>query len=380
MTVISFVRPALDNAHRLATAALLAIVLLIAGCAASPLPTGERSTGGRQAATRDQIDLLPAGESTYRTYKFAIVQWHDDKDFEHGFSDFLRKRFVSHEVEVFHSGISGMDSETIREKISDLSPDAIVVVGYRMTAALLGAGPKEDRVRDLAGIPIIYVVMDDPSERTIGARALIGSWMSQDINVTGVHSYYSKRVQVQAAKSITDFRSLAIVYEPSIKGVNPFFPTLRSLGLEFGFETTTIPVSADCRAIRSISCARNILVAADQAGSDMIYIQADSLHTQNLNELARQASERRISTMAPGSYPAKTSDVFIGYATPSEQVGSVTAYHAMNVIFDNGSRAVVPVTDYAEPILYINQDTARELGVQIPRGTGFALHIVKTRS
>ena len=229
---------------------------------------------------------------------------------------------------------------TVVRELERENPDVLVAV----TTPVAQVAVKEARS------PIVFSAVTDP----IGA-GVVGSLKNPPANITGVSDAWPYRAQLALAREIIpSAKRLAVVFNPGEAASQYGISRIRELAPSFGFNLVEIPVSNSQEILGALRLrVRNV---------DAVYLSSDNTVIQGLPAALRVCLDSRkplfvgdSGTVEKGGLAA----VSVGYAGVGRSTGELVARvlrgeHSIPVVVAEGDE------------IYLNLDTAKQIGLNIP--------------
>jgi putative ABC transport system substrate-binding protein len=230
---------------------------------------------------------------------------------------------------------------TIVRELDRRRPDVMVA----LTTPMAQVAAKDARS------PIVFSAVTDP----VGA-GVVDALTSPAPNVTGVSDAWPYRSQLALIRQILqDAERLGVVFSPGEAASQYGMARIRELAPGFGFGIVEIPVSNTLEILGSLRTRIGDV--------DAVYLSSDNTVTRGLPAALKVALDNDTplfagdsGTVANGALAA----VSVGYAG----VGRSTGELVVRVL--RGERSIPVIVADSEEV-HLNTDTARRLGVAIPR-------------
>lgn len=337
-------------------AGLLTVVMataMMAGCGSS----GGDST---ESAESD------AAEGT--VYKVGIVQYVDDAS--------LNQIEKAIEAELDAKGeelgvtfdyadytFNGQADSTVLNQIAaDLVADEVdMIIPIATPTAMIMQSATEDNQ-----IPVVFSAVSDP----VGA-GLVADTEAPGANITGT----SDAIDTEAIMNLIltanpDAKKIGLLYDKgqdsSLGSIEDAIAFCEENGLEYVEKTGT--TSAEIQA------AADSLVAE---GVDAVFTPQDN--TVMTAELAifEKFTEAKIPHYT-GADSFALNGAFLGYGVNYENLGTVTADMAVEILVDGKNPAEMAVQTLADGIITVNTETAEAVGIDISVFEGLGSEVVET--
>lgn len=337
-------------------AGLLTVVMataMMAGCGSS----GDNST---ESAESDAADGT--------VYKVGIVQYVDDAS--------LNQIEKAIEAELDAKGeelgvtfdyadytFNGQADSTVLNQIAaDLVADEVdLIIPIATPTAMIMQSATEDNQ-----IPVVFSAVSDP----VGA-GLVADTEAPGANITGT----SDAIDTEAIMNLIltanpDAKKIGLLYDKgqdsSLGSIEDAIAFCKENGLEYVEKTGT--TSAEIQA------AADSLVAE---GVDAVFTPQDN--TVMTAELAifEKFTEAKIPHYT-GADSFALNGAFLGYGVNYENLGTVTADMAVEILVDGKKPAEMAVQTLADGIITVNTETAEAVGIDISVFEGLGSEVVET--
>lgn len=229
---------------------------------------------------------------------------------------------------------------TVVRELERENPDVLVAV----TTPVAQVAVKEARS------PIVFSAVTDPV-----SAGVVSSLKNPPPNITGVSDAWPYRAQLALAREIVpSAKRLAVVFNPGESASQYGISRIRELAPSFGFELVEVPVSNSQEILGALRLrARNV---------DAVYLSSDNTVIQGLPAALRVCLDSKkplfvgdSGTVEKGGLAA----VSVGYAGVGRSTGELVAR-----VLD-GERSIPVVVAEGDEI-YLNLDTAKRIGLNIP--------------
>lgn len=229
---------------------------------------------------------------------------------------------------------------TIIRELQRSNPDVLVAI----TTPIAQVAAKEARS------PIVFSAVTDPV-----SAGVVASLENPPASVTGVSDAWPYRAQLALAKEIVpSARRLAVVFNPGEAASQFGIARIRELAPSLGFEIVEVPVSNTQEILGALRLRiRNV---------DAVYLSSDNTVIQGVSAALKVCLDARkplfvgdSGTVEKGGLAA----VSVGYAGVGRSTGELVA----RVL--NGERSI-PVVVAEGNEVFLNLDTARRIGVEVP--------------
>lgn len=229
---------------------------------------------------------------------------------------------------------------TIVRELELGSPDVLVAI----TTPVAQVAAKDARS------PIVFSAVTDP----VGA-GVVSSLTTPSPNITGVSDAWPYRAQLALAKEIVpSAKRLGVLFNPGEAASQYGIARIRELAPSIGFEIVEIPVSNT----QEILGALRVRIR----GLDAVYLSSDNTVIQGVPAALRVCLDNKkplfvgdSGTVEKGGLAA----VSVGYAGVGRSTGELVA----RVLA--GERSLPVVVAEGDEV-YLNLDTAKRIGIEIP--------------
>lgn len=343
---------------------VLAGLLTVAMAAA--MITGCGSSSDDSSAQTAESTEEEAAEGT--VYKVGIVQYVDDaslNQIEKAIEAELDAKSEELGVTFDYADYTfngQADSTVLNQIATDLIADEVdIVIPIATPPAMIMQSATEDNQ-----IPVVFSAVSDP----VGA-GLIEDVEAPGANITGT----SDAIDTEAIMNLIlvanpDAKKIGLLYDKgqdsSLGSIEDAIAFCEENGLEYVEKTGT--TSAEIQA------AADSLVAE---GVDAVFTPQDN--TVMTAELA--IFEKFTAAKIPhytGADSFALNGAFLGYGVNYENLGTVTADMAVEILVDGKDPAEMPIETLADGIITVNTETAEAIGIDISVFDDLGSEVVET--
>lgn len=309
--------------------ATLAVALALSACGTSekqPKPAGEAAPRVRHVAVATLM-THPALDAVIDNMKSELSR----RGFQEGDSIRYTVKNANGDPNV---------AVTIVRELELLKPDVLVAI----TTPVAQAAAKEARS------PLVFSAVTDP----VGA-GVVTSLTSPSPNITGVSDAWPYQAQLALAKEIVPtVKRLGVLFNPGEAASQFGIARIRELAPSLGFEVIEIPVSNT----QEILGALRLKISS----VDAVYLSSDNTVIAGIPAALKVCLDNKkplfvgdSGTVEKGGLAA----VSVGYAGVGKETGTLVA----RVLA--GERSI-PVVVMTGDEVFLNEGTAKQIGIEIP--------------
>jgi len=309
--------------------AALVLSLFVTGCEGTPEPAKP---------------IEPA-KPVVRTVAIATLMTHPSLDL------IVTSMKAEMEAKGFHEG------ETVKYTIQNANGDANAVVGILRDLELshpdvtvaITTPVAQAAMKEVRG-PLVFSAVTDP----VGA-GVVDSMEKPPPLITGVSDAWPYKAQLELARSLVpSAKSLGVVFNPGEAASQYGIARIRELAPPLGFEITEIPVSNTSEILGALK--------VKAAKLDAVFLSSDNTVISGVPAALSVCFDQKkplfvgdSGTVEQGGLAA----VSVGY----DGVGRATGDLVARML---GGERNIPVVVASDAEVYLNLDTAKRIGLEIP--------------
>ncbi|URA10967.1 ABC transporter substrate-binding protein [Thermospira aquatica] len=241
----------------------------------------------------------------------------------------------------------------------DLNTAAAIANKFKSDKVALAVGiatpTAQALVNTLKTTPVVFSAVTDPVK-----AGLVTSLARGEKNVCGVSDMTPVKEQIQFFRKLKPIKRLGIIYTSSEANAVALADLTKAVCKELGIEVveTTVANSAEVK-----QAAQAIVDKVDG-----IYISTDNTVVSALSSVTSVAMAKKVPVMTADPTSATNADVLVAWGFDYYKMGRATGRMIADVL--RGQKpSEIPVkfmTDPQDITLFINEDIAKQLGIQIP--------------
>ncbi len=241
----------------------------------------------------------------------------------------------------------------------DLNTAAAIANKFKSDKVALAVGIATPTAQALANAlkttPVVFSAVTDPVK-----AGLVTSLARGEKNVCGVSDMTPVKEQIQFFRRLKPIKRLGIIYTSSEANAVALADLTKAVCKELGIEVveTTVANSAEVK-----QAAQTIVDRVDG-----IYISTDNTVVSALSSVTSVAMAKKVPVMSADPTSATNADVLVAWGFDYYKMGRATGRMIADVL--RGQKpSDIPVkfmTDPSDINLFINEDIAKQLGIQIP--------------
>lgn len=241
----------------------------------------------------------------------------------------------------------------------DLNTAAAIANKFKSDKVTLAVGiatpTAQALVNTIKDIPIVFSAVTDPVK-----AGLVTTLAKGEKNVCGVSDMIPVKEQIQFLAKLKPIKRLGIIYTSSEANAVALAELTKAACKELGIEVveTTVASSAEVKQ------ATQTIVDKVEA----IYISTDNTVVSALSSVTSVAMAKKVPVMSADPTSAVNADVLVAWGFDYYKMGRATGRMIAQVL--RGQKpSEIPVkfmTDPSDVELFINEDIAKQLGIQIP--------------
>lgn len=282
--------------------------------------------------------------------KIAMILWRGETEAEKGFKDSLKELGHPAEYVVMNAGQDrGELGRLLREELKPRLKTFDYVYVFGTTATLATKTIVDDKV------PVIFNIVADP----VGA-GIVRSAQASGENIAGVSNEIPLALQLKAALTVMPIKRLGLFFNPREKNSMLIRDKIREVARPLGIEVI------DLRSPPALDMLQeNLQKLRDGSVSvDAVYLPADSFIVSNAKLVSAELRIAKVKSIAAlESYVDH--GALMGLVPEYRELGRAAAAIVHRHLRGQALQEV-PVQADPDPLLKINQTTARALNVAIP--------------
>lgn len=308
-------------------------------------------TGADAGQTADGDD----SEKEENEYKVAIVQYADSETFEQITEAVCRELDRKGKL----LGVTFLYEDYICHAAAD--PAALAEIATDLLAEQVDliipiAAPTAKEFKEATEkhpVPVVFAAVSDPKE--IG---IVENWNRPGANITGVADFVDA--------DTTEILRLALRLQPKLQKIGLLYDSSQSSSLQAAQDAKTYCAARGIVCIEATGTTDDELLAAAkelcEKQCEAVFTPADYTVLEAQQELGKELTAAGIPQYT-GSEAFVRQGAFFGYSVDYEELGTMVADMAVDVLVKGEDPAVTPVQIPKERIITIHKETARTLGI-----------------
>jgi putative ABC transport system substrate-binding protein len=290
---------------------------------------------------------LCAAPATAKTYTISVTQIVEHPALDavrNGFKDKLKEMGVSADYNEYTAQGDISTANQIASQILGDSPDLVLAIA---TPTAQAAAQKID------DIPIVITAVTDPV-----AAGLVASLEKPGANITGMTDKSPVDRQMDLIKEILpDTRKIGVIYNAGEANSVVLFNLVEAEAALRGWDVTgaTVASSADV-----FQAAKSLVGRVDA-----VYIPTDNTVVSALESAIKVCAENDLPLFAADTDSVERG-VLAALAIDYYRMGRQSAEMAKRILVDGANPATMPVESLKDLKLYINQQAAEAMDVELP--------------